>query len=180
MIRGKHNGFRVFSSLLGTSLDPHWSPLSGAPENAKTRSQGPGSEFRLPLNGGSKKGWRRGWDSNPRWGCPHNGFRVSGRRPAVPAWCHFVVQERVRGCGPYQLVPGDLAMQCTRCAHIGRGEAPPARRQCGTHEGIGLTAQHPVILDSTYCAVESRPCIQFPGPASPSSAELLRRRLGIP
>ena len=27
--------------------------------------------------------WRRGWDSNPRYGCPHNGFRD---RPNRPLW----------------------------------------------------------------------------------------------
>ena len=29
-----------------------------------------------PLSGPSKKGWRRGWDPNPRYPCGYNGFRV--------------------------------------------------------------------------------------------------------
>src|SRR5262249_54348007 len=57
---------------------------------------------------------------------PRNGFRVSGRRPAVSGWCHFVLPARVRGDGSYRLVPCNLGTQCTRCAHIGGAQARPA------------------------------------------------------
>ena len=43
-----------------------------------TRQAGQG----LPESG-SIGGWRRGWDSNPRYACTHNGFRD---RPNRPLW----------------------------------------------------------------------------------------------
>jgi hypothetical protein len=42
--------------------------------------------------------WRRGWDSNPRYGCPHNGFRD---RPIRPLW-HLSEHRRVERGGPYR------------------------------------------------------------------------------
>src|SRR5579884_3110457 len=35
------------------------------------------------------RNWRRGWDSNPRWGCPHIGFRDRRLQPSSatsPGW----------------------------------------------------------------------------------------------
>ena len=44
-----------------------------------------------------KSPWRRGWDSNPRCGCPYTAFRVRRIRPL----CHLsAVSERLLGIGP--------------------------------------------------------------------------------
>src|SRR6266511_4459385 len=41
--------------------------------------------------------WRRGWDSNPRYACTHNGFRD---RPNRPLW-HLYAGRPVEAAGPY-------------------------------------------------------------------------------
>src|SRR5438045_6247950 len=36
---------------------------------------------RFAAAAGSRKGWRRGWDSNPRWACTHGGFQDRCLKP---------------------------------------------------------------------------------------------------
>ncbi len=64
-------------------------------------------------------------------------FELAGAVRQVPKWCLFVLRERVVGDGPCRLVPCDLGTQCTRCAHIERGQGPPAWRQYRTREACG-------------------------------------------
>ena len=40
-----------------------------------------------------RAGWRRGWDSNPRYGCPYTAFRVQRIRPL----CHLSAHRGSRG-----------------------------------------------------------------------------------
>src|SRR5579862_2316173 len=42
-----------------------------------------GVESGNPFQWIASRGWRRGWDSNPRYACTHNGFRD---RPDRPLW----------------------------------------------------------------------------------------------
>src|SRR5882757_2252545 len=39
--------------------------------------------------------WRRGWDSNPRYGCPYAAFRVRYNRPL----CHLSDGVFIESCG---------------------------------------------------------------------------------
>ena len=41
--------------------------------------------------------WRRGWDSNPRWSCPHAAFRVRYFRPLSHLSASLVGATSVRG-----------------------------------------------------------------------------------
>ena len=52
------------------------------------------NNYKLPLY--NKMIWRRGWDSNPRYACAHNGFRD---RPVRP------LRHPSAGGGPYRTDP---------------------------------------------------------------------------
>jgi hypothetical protein len=45
----------------------------------------------------ARRGWRRGWDSNPRWSCPHAAFRVRYFRPLSHLSASLVGAALLRG-----------------------------------------------------------------------------------
>ena len=84
--------------------------------------------------------WRRGWDSNPRYGCPYSGFRD---RPIRPLWHPFGnPQFPPRGfAGPHILIVGRRARN---------GKGPPVARRPFHSLGVlirwRLTSRCPAIV----------------------------------
>ena len=70
--------------------------------------------------------WRRGWDSNPRWSCPHAAFRVRYFRPLSHLSASLVGAVSVRGRFH------NLA------ARLAQGVSLPAAPQTGTEPAIWL------------------------------------------
>src|ERR1700737_137595 len=68
-------------STVAARSSPSYAKASeGTLLRAGAASAGPPCEARR-----REAGWRRGWDSNPRYACTHNGFRD---RPDRPLWHH--------------------------------------------------------------------------------------------
>lgn len=70
--RHPESEFQAFCRWTGQQVS-----LENRGKPAPQRVTGPGGERDTLWN------WRRGWDSNPRYGCPYSGFRD---RPNRPLW----------------------------------------------------------------------------------------------
>ena len=141
-------------------------------------------------SGSYVNGWRRGRDSNPRYGCPYAAFRVRCIQPlchlskSLEALTIWLSAGRLKN--PF--VTG-LHSECLRtCASVAlaeahrqrEGQGPPAYREDVTNPGsLRLANFHP--LELAFVALtshrsSSKPCVS---PASPNDDAPSRRQSSL-